>query len=437
MTKVARATRRWLTALGALMVLAACSGQPSEIAPLDIQPEGPLAVGVGESVAFDADPAPAGVRWALDGAPGQDAGSIAQDGFYRAPNRVPRDPAVTVRATDAADPTRSASAEITLTATGTMYVFDEQVFVFGAMDAAAGAAEPDRTFELDGVVGSYYAMDLAAAADTAFLAVQKASPMLFRVPDASAADGTVSAYTTFDDAGFSDPSGLAYDASRDVLYVRMRGEEGGAVLAFDGAVAATDGAIADRRLELAEGALAPFGRDFDVRLVLDPGADRLYLARPGDGGEVAVFDQVSTLDGTVPPDRTFTLALEEPPAATYLWGAAHDAGRDELYLADRDAERVYVVANASTAEGGVAPSRVIGGDANPLEAPSMVGYDAANDRLAVVLSGGEGVEGPSGEGVAVFDGASAIAGDVAPDRRIDGEGLPLDFPYGGYLDPTQ
>lgn len=350
---------------------------------------------------------------------------------------MPRDPIVTVVATDAEVATRTASAMVLVTSSGTLHVFDEQVFVFGAIDQVAGAAEPDRAFALDGVVGSYYAMALATDADVAFLAVQTASPMLFRVPGASALDGTVTDHASFDDAGLADPSGLAYDPLRDVLYVRLRGDEGGALLAFEGAVAAPDGAVADRRLDLAEGRLAPFGSDFDVRLVLDADADRIFVIRPGDGGEVAVFDQASTIDRTVAPDRTFSLALAEPPAATYLWGAARDRERDELYLADRDADRVYVVADASTAEGAVAPSRVIGGDANPVEAPSMVGYDAANDRLVVVLSGGEGVEGPSGEGVAVFDGASTLDGDVASDRRLDGEGLPLDFPYGGYLDPTQ
>lgn len=429
--------RRQLTALGLLLALAACSGQRVEPEALSIDPAGPLSVGVGESVTFDAGPAPEGVAWTVDGVPGADLGAVAPDGTYTAPERVPRDPIVTVEAADTEDATRTASAQVEVTADGTFYVFDEQVFVFGAMDEAAGGVEPDRAFALDGVAGSYYAMALAADADVAFLAVQAASPMLFRVPAVSTLDGTVTDYATFDDAGLSDPSGLAYDPLRDVLYARLRGDDGGALLAFEGAAAAPDGAVADRRIDLAEGQLAPFGSDFDVRLVLDADADRLYLARPGDGGEVAVFDQASTRDGSVAPDRTFSLALDDPPAASYLWGAAHDRDRDELYLADRDANRVYVIAEASTAEGAVAPSRVLGGDANPVEAPSMVGYDAANDRLAVVLSGGAGVEGPSGEAIAVFDGASSIDGDVAPDRLIDGEGLPLDFPYGGYLDPTQ
>lgn len=75
-----RSLRRLPTALGTVLALAACSGQPAEPGALTIDPPGPVSVGVGESVPFDAGPAPDGVVWSLEGGPGVDPGAIAPDG---------------------------------------------------------------------------------------------------------------------------------------------------------------------------------------------------------------------------------------------------------------------------------------------------------------------------------------------------------------------
>jgi len=412
-----------IAVLGFLIALAACT---TPLPDPTLDPAGPLSVRVGGSVIFDASPMPDGVDWSVAGIDGGDdvVGVITAGGVYTAPARVPAPEVVDVTATDAVRPTRSASAEVTITAPGTMYVYDEVVYVYGNMDTTDGNATPDRSFVLDGQSDVVFEMALAPSLDTAFLAFQSNSPMLYRVPSISTADGTVTDFTTFDDGGYQNPSGLAYDAVRDILYARYVG----ALLIYDGAATAPDGKAADR--ELSGPAVAAYVGDVDVRLTLDPQSDRLFVSRPD--GAVGVYDAASTIDGDQLPDREFTVDVA---ALTYLWGMAYDAGRDELYLGDQlFGAGVYVIANASTAEGSVVPSRVIGGVTNPLAEPSMLSYDAKNDRLAVVLTN---VSGAFSGGVAVFDAASTVDGDVPPTRLIAGSELPVDYPYGGYLDPTQ
>jgi len=366
---------------------------------------------------------PSGVVWSVDGVVGGNAlvGTITAAGAYTAPARVPYGAVVEVNAADAAMPSRSVSAEVTVTADGTLYVLEQVIYVYGDMHAVDGNATPDRSFTLDGIGEKFYDMAIAPAADTAFISALTTSPMLFRVPSISTADGVVTTYTSFDDGGYEGPSGVVYDPIRDILYVRFIG----GLLIYDGASTAPDGKLADR--EVSGAMLGGYVSNLDVRLALDAAGNRLYISRPN--GTVGVYDDASTIDGEVLPDREFTV---DTPTLDFLWGAAYDASRDELYLGDqRIGAAVYVVSNASTAEGAVEPSRVIGGATHPLGDPSMLSYDAANDRLVVVLTSG------SPDGVAVFDDASTVDGDVAPTRVIAGAELPISYPFGGYLDPTQ
>lgn len=403
------------------LALAACT-QP--LAPLTLDPTGPVTVGVGDGVDFTATPAPNGVAWSVDGVAGGSSatGTVSATGTYTAPARVPTDPTVTVTATDAVVSGRSADAEVTVTANGTMYVYDMVVHVYGDMHAVDGDVAPDRSFTIDAVgANEYYDMRMAPALDLAFITAQRASPMIFRVPSISSASGNVTDATALGDNGYTDPSGTAYDATRDILYVRLRG----GLIAFDAASTVPAGAAPDRVLTGAN--VGAFATAFDVRISLDAAADRLFVVQPN--GTVGVYDAASTIEGDLAPDRTFTVDYAD---LSYLWGMAYDAGRDELYLGDqRTGAAVYVVADASTATGLVAPSRVIGGPTNPLAQPSQISYDAVNDRLVAVLTGG-GLAG-----FAVFDDASTVDGDVAPDRLVTGAQVPLNYPYGGYLDPTQ
>lgn len=412
-----------LAAFAFALVLGACSAPP--LGPLELDPPGPVALDVGGSVDFTASPIPNGVDWTVDGALGGTAatGTVSATGTYVAPDRVLDGPtlSVTVTATDPVVAGRAASADVAVTAHGTFYVVDDMIHVYGGVHEVDGDVAPDRSFTIQGVEpgDDFYDMRIAPALDLAFIVAATDAPRIFRVPSISTASGVVTDFATFDDGGFVDPSGVAYDPVRDILYVRLVG----GLLVFDDASTAPDGATADRVLNGPN--VGSYVDDDDVRISLDVQNDRIFLSNPF--GSVAVYDDASTIDGNLAPDRVFSITVA---GLNFLWGASYDASRDELYLGDqRFGAAVYVMAGASTATGLIAPDRVIGGPVHPLASPSMVSYDATNDRLVVVLSGSDGF--------AIFDDASTVNGDVPADRVVIGPSVPLNYAYGGYLDPTQ
>lgn len=406
----------------ALVILAGCSTPTPPPPPLPdpaLNLPGPLSAPVGSTVDFQVANISGEVIWSVDDVVGgTTATGTVTDGSYQAPTRVPTDPTVTVTATDAAAPARQASAEVTITAPGTLYILDDAVYVYNDVDVVDGNAVPDRVFELAGTEGAdFYDMAMAPALDTAFISAQVASPNVFRVSSISLASGTI-AGTAFDSLTYENPSGLVYDSQRDILYVAVSW----ALLAFDDASTAPAGQAPTR---IVEGpTLDDLFKDYDSRLNLDVEADRLFVSN--QGGVVGVYDEASSIDGEVAPDRIFELDA----AWDYIWGAAYDTSRDELYLGDQNVGvAVYVVADASTVEGAVTPARSIGGPTNPFDGPSQLSYDVIHDRLVVIDADGDDVK--------VFDNASTVNGDVAPTRIIGGSELPITYAFSGYLDPTQ
>ena len=61
-----------------------------------------------------------------------------------------------------------------------------------------------------------------------------------------------------------------------------------------------------------------------------------------------------------------------------------------------------------------------------MQGPSQIVYDVTNDRLVVIDANGDDVK--------VYDNASTLDGDVAPSRVIGGALLPIDYPFGGFID---
>ena len=405
-----------LLVVASMLVLAACTAPPPPVPVLS--PPGPLSVPVNETVDFEVEHLESGVNWSVDGVVGgAPAIGTISDGTYQAPARIPTSSTVVVAAADPIDATRSAEAEVTVTAQGTLYILDEQVYVYNDMGETDGDVAPDRVFAIDGVTTDYFDMTMAPALDMAFISVFKPSSSVFLVEAVSAATGTLEPLN-LDTGAAVVLSGLEYDAERDILYVVT--EIG--LMAFDGASTAVAGQQPDRTMTVPT---APELYSLsDARLRLDAKADRLFLVSPESG--IGVFDNASTLDGDVATDRL--IELDAP--FLYFWGAAYDSTRDELYIGNQDSENgVFVIANASQADGLTAPDRTFSGPSTMLEGPSQLGYDAVNDRLVVIDSFADDVK--------VFDQASTLDGDVAPTRTIGGTELPLDYPYSGYLDPTQ
>lgn len=412
---------RVLVAAAAALLLGACSfpsPQPPQPAPV-LSPAGPLQAPVDSTVTFQVANIDGAVTWSVNGVEGGTTTSgIVANGIYGAPGRVPSEPTVTVTATDAADSARSASATVTVTAPGTLYVLNKAIYVYRHLDTIDGDLEPDRTFTIAGVPAGddYYDITFAPALDTAFIAVQTPGDNLFRLANLSTASGTVAA-VALSTLGRTDPSGLAYDPVRDILYVGAKDS----VLIYDGAATLDDGSEPTR---IITGPNVAYLMDWDLRLDLDVAHDRLFMSSPEIG--VAVYDGASTIDGDTVPDRTIVLDA----SWVFFWGLSYDATRDELYIGDQtSAIGVYVVADASTSDGVVTAARTIGGVAAGFSAPSQVSYDATNDRLVVIDSDGDDVK--------IFDAASTLDGNVAPTRLLGGTQLPISYPYSGRIDPTQ
>lgn len=407
------------------LALAGCTTAPPPPPPPPppdpvIDPAGPVDAPVGSTVTFQVENIDGDVDWSVNGVDGGSAasGTIA-DGVFTAPARVPSNSSVTVAAADAADPTRSAGAEVTITATGTMYVLNYAVYVYNDMDTADGDIAPDRTFTIQGVdpLREYYDMTMAPEIDTAFVGLFD-SAAVYRVADVSSSSGAIPA-VSLSAPGTHLVSGLAYDAARDILYAI--GYQ--AVFIFDGASTLPDGAAPTRILE--DPTPGDFLQPEDMRVNLDSAGDRLIVTT--EDRKVGVYDDASTLDGAVAPDRLIELDIS---TGDFMWGAAYDPSRDELYFAAQEFERgIYVLTDITSSDGLREPARTIAGPATLFVGLSQLNYDVANDRLVAVDANANDVK--------VFDEASTIDGDVAPTRIIGGANLPLDYPFGGYLDPTQ
>ncbi len=126
---------------------------------------------------------------------------------------------------------------------------------------------------------------------------------------------------------------------------------------------------------------------------------------------VAIFHAASGLTGEVVPNR-------------YLAGANTGFGSlnlcsnhvalpaNDLYLGDSIADAVFIFRPASTVDGNVAPTRLLQGDAVPLDDPVGLVVDTTRDILYVGDS--------SKNTIYVWDDASTLDGNVAPDRTITG-----------------
>ncbi len=145
---------------------------------------------------------------------------------------------------------------------------------------------------------------------------------------------------------------------------------------------------------------------------LDPVSDSLYAANVGTPS-ITVHGPASTVNGNVAPLRTISGAAT---TLNYPWSLWLDPLSDDLYVSNEGASSILVFAGASTANGNVAPARTIAGLATTLLAPEEIFLDKASDRLYVA--------DPSASNIVVFDNASTANGNVAPARVIATGGSP-------------
>jgi hypothetical protein len=126
----------------------------------------------------------------------------------------------------------------------------------------------------------------------------------------------------------------------------------------------------------------------------------LYAAQPT--GEVRVFNNASTRDGSVTPDRTITPMVATPITSTF--GVAVDTANNILYLGVAPSS-IMVFANADTANGSLPPARTL----TFSQGIGSFYLDSDRDILYVARSDGK---------IVVFDQAHMLAAGTSPNRTM-------------------
>jgi DNA-binding beta-propeller fold protein YncE len=141
-------------------------------------------------------------------------------------------------------------------------------------------------------------------------------------------------------------------------------------------------------------------------LSVDPSTQALIVP---DEGESAIyfFDDTSDLTGNKFPSRI----LQGP--ATQFSAPVHavvDSATNELYVLDRGTNRILVFQDASTIEGDLAPNRIIGGATSAFQNASTLLLIPSSNRLTVI----------SPSEIFTFENMDTLTGDPAPIGRVTG-----------------
>jgi uncharacterized repeat protein (TIGR01451 family) len=160
---------------------------------------------------------------------------------------------------------------------------------------------------------------------------------------------------------------------------------------------------------------------YDVKaLAVDTTHDRLYVLRTAYAdGQVLVFDGISSASGEITPTRI--ISGPSTLVGKRSLNMALDVSDDRLYVSAYEPDFVMVFDGISSADGDVAPSRVISGPNTTLDFPGGLALDVAADTLYVSNS-------QKPYHISVFENASTITGDIAPTRVISGSDTGLYYP---------
>lgn len=139
---------------------------------------------------------------------------------------------------------------------------------------------------------------------------------------------------------------IALDPGKDILYVAVdtfTGPSSMSILVFDGASGLNSSALTpNRTIAITTGVFGTMG------LFIDTAHDRLYFA--DSGGGISIFENASTKDGAVPPDKSVGL----PSTVLRL---TVDTVNDRLYAVGSSA--LYVVPGISAAPPGPLTATVV------------------------------------------------------------------------------
>jgi hypothetical protein len=285
-------------------------------------------------------------------------------------------------------------------ATGKLYVasrLQDTVLRFDNAFTASGNVAPGATINggLTGLTEPVY-LALDSAADRLFVANRSAGSITV-FDQASTKTGNVAPSRTISGPATNLflPTDVFLDKGDDLLYVADDVD----VLVFAAASAANGNVAVARDIQ----------PGFVVGAVfLDTAANRLFLADPV-GNAIDVYDNASTLNGSVTPTRQITGAstgLSQPV------GIRIDSA-SRLIVSNASPPSITVYANAASASGNLAPSATISGSNTGLVSPNQIVFDPAGAGTLYVADPGSGK-------IAIFGNFSSANGNIAPTRSISG-----------------
>ena len=172
----------------------------------------------------------------------------------------------------------------------------------------------------------------------------------------------------------------------------MANYTGNSILLFSNASAADGEIVPNRRIS---GALTTLNNPSGI--FVDTANNRLYVANR-TANSILVFNNASTADGNIVWSRRISGGFTSLDAPS---GIFVDTANNRLYVANYTGNSIFVFDNASTANGDIPPNRTITGGLTTLNGPLGIFVDTTNNRLYVANY--------TGNSILVFNNASTAS----------------------------
>ncbi|MBK6514207.1 MAG: hypothetical protein IPM79_18910 [Polyangiaceae bacterium] len=228
---------------------------------------------------------------------------------------------------------------------------NDGVSSFEHPQSLSGRVEPSTHLEAGADTDLYGPRDAAVGANGDLYVASENDGAIVVYADATKATGATLPSRKWKGSatGLEVPNGIALDASADTAYVINNpsiGAVDNAIFVFEDASTADGDVEAARRIDVDATEFAP------LQIVLE--GERLFVVTQlsGNATSVMVFDDASTLDGTVAPSRTIS-----DPAWTEVLAICVD-DEDHLFAVD-EGSVVYRYDGASSLSGSVSPAATL------------------------------------------------------------------------------
>lgn len=198
------------------------------------------------------------------------------------------------------------------------------------------------------------------------------------------------------------PQHLIVDPGADRLFVANHG--GSSILIFETASQATGNAAPTRTIS---GSATLLAAPHD--LALDTTNNVLYVA---DGTQILAFQSAGTINGNVPPVHNISMGFAV--GAIFI-----DVPNNRLYVADTSGNVIDRLEGAGLQDGPAVVAASISGPATGLARPQGLALDSAGRLIA---------SNAAGPGITIYSSAATANGNVTPVATIAGAATQLDAP---------